>query len=114
MHMIKGNASLIDMKFFVEKAHEFEDSITHIKEKQSISGTDFVPLVLMLKEMRAIVKELGKLVERLGKIHMNFRPKRSYENKVFITSLQNLVKALSRDLGKEIELIQKALEKHNH
>jgi two-component system chemotaxis sensor kinase CheA len=46
----------------------------------------------------------------LGKIHRNFRPKRSYENKVFITSLQNLVKSLSRDLNKEIELIDDDFE----
>jgi signal transduction histidine kinase len=110
MHMIKGNASLIDMVFFIEKAHEFEDSIAHIKEKKNISGSDFVPLVLMLKEMRAILKEVGNLVERLGKIHRNFRPKRSYENKVFITSLQNLVKSLSRDLNKEIEFINDDFE----
>jgi HPt (histidine-containing phosphotransfer) domain-containing protein len=110
MHMIKGNASLIDMQFFVEKAHEFEENISHIKEKNKISGTDFIPLVLMLKEIRAILKELGKLVERLGKIHMNFRPKRSYENKVFINSLQNLVHSLSRDLNKEIELFDDEFE----
>jgi ligand-binding sensor domain-containing protein len=110
MHMIKGNASLIDMKFFIEKAHEFEDNITHIREKQNITGSDFVPLVLMLKEMRSILKELGKLVERLSKIHKNFRPKRSYENKVFITSLQNLVQSLSRDLNKEIDLIDNEFE----
>jgi ligand-binding sensor domain-containing protein/signal transduction histidine kinase len=105
MHMIKGNAALIDMKFFVEKAHEFEENIDHIIDKKSISGSDFVPLVLMLKEMRSILKELDKLVERLSKIHMNFRPKRNYENKVFITSLQNLVNSLSRDLSKEVDLV---------
>jgi ligand-binding sensor domain-containing protein/signal transduction histidine kinase len=110
MHMIKGNAALIDMKFFVEKAHEFEENIAHIKEKQNISGSDFVPLVLMLNEMRSILRELDNLVERLSKIHMNFRPKRSYENKVFITSLQNLVKSLSRDLNKKIELVDNDFE----
>jgi Amt family ammonium transporter len=110
MHMIKGNAALIDMKFFVEKSHEFEENIDHILEKQAITGSDFVPLVLMLKEMRSILKELDKLVERLSKIHMNFRPKRNYENKVFINSLQNLVKSLSRDLNKEIKLVDTDFE----
>jgi len=110
MHLIKGNAALIDMKFFVEKAHEFEESIAHIRDKKKISGSDFVPLVLMLKEMRGIFKELAKLVERLDKIHMNFRPKRSYENKVFNTSLQNLVKSLSRDLDKDIKLVDDEFE----
>ena len=76
MHLIKGNAALVDLKFFIEKAHEFEDNISHIKEKDSITGTDFIPLVLMLKEMRTILNELDKLVDRIGKIHKNFRPKR--------------------------------------
>jgi ligand-binding sensor domain-containing protein/signal transduction histidine kinase len=113
MHLIKGNAALIDMKFFVEKAHEFEESITHIRDKKNISGSDFVPLVLMLKEIRGIFNELEKLVERLDKIHMNFRPKRSYENKVFNASLQNLVKSLSRDLEKDIELVDDEFEASN-
>jgi two-component system chemotaxis sensor kinase CheA len=59
----------------------------------------------MLNEMRSILRKLDNLVELLSKIHINFRPKRSYENKVFITSLQNFVKSLSRDLNKEIELV---------
>ena len=110
MHIIKGNAALIDMKFFVEKAHEFEENINHIFEKKNISGSDFVPLVMMLKEIRSILKELAKLVERLSKIHMNFRPKRTYENKLFISSIQNLVKTLSTDLKKEIELVHNDFE----
>jgi ligand-binding sensor domain-containing protein len=104
MHLIKGNASLIDLKFFVEKAHEFEDNISHIKDKTIITGSDFVPLVLMLKEMRPILIGLESLVGRIGKIHVNFRPKRSYEKKVFISSLQNLLHTLAGDLNKKIEL----------
>ncbi len=105
MHLIKGNAALVDLKFFIEKAHEFEENITHIKEKDTVTGSDFVPLVLMLKEMRTILNELEKLIDRIGKVHMNFRPKRSYEKKLFIASLQNLVNTLSHDVGKKINLI---------
>ena len=104
MHLIKGNAALVDLKFFIEKAHEFEENISHIKEKDTITGTDFVPLVLMLKEMRTILIELDKLVDRIGRVHMNFRPKRSYEKQLFISSLQNLVNTLSHDVNKKINL----------
>jgi signal transduction histidine kinase len=105
MHLIKGNAALVDLKFFIEKAHEFEENITHIQEKESITGTDFVPLVLMLREMRTILVELDRLVDRISKIHMNFRPKRSYEKKLFNTSLLNLVTTMAHDVNKKIELI---------
>ena len=102
MHLIKGNATLVDLKFFVEKAHEFEENIAHIREKEKISGSDFVPLVLMLKEMRNILGDLDNLIDRISNIHLNFRPKRNYENKIFLTSLANLIQTLSHDLNKKI------------
>jgi tetratricopeptide (TPR) repeat protein len=105
MHLIKGNASLLDLKFFVKKTHKFEDEIAKIKEKTKIESSDFVPLVLQLNEMQKTLDELNDLIERISYIHTQFRPKRSYENKLFIQSIQNFIENLAKDLGKEIKFI---------
>jgi ligand-binding sensor domain-containing protein/signal transduction histidine kinase/uncharacterized membrane-anchored protein YhcB (DUF1043 family) len=110
IHMVKGNASLLDLKFFVEKAHEFEENISHIKAKKKKSGSDFIPLILQLNEMRNILGEINKLVERIDNIRSHFRPKRSYEGKVFITSLQNLIKNLANDMNKKVNFIYEAFD----
>jgi PAS domain S-box-containing protein len=104
MHLIKGNASVLDLKFFVEKAHIFEEKLSEIRDKTQILGSDFVPLVLQLNDIRVTVGELNNLIERISKIHSHFRPKRSYESEIFIKSIQNLVNNLSSDLNKMIYL----------
>jgi len=102
MHLIKGNASILDLKFFVEKAHSFEEKLSKLKQKSKVTGSDFVPLVLQLGDIRQTVGELNNLIDRISKIHSHFRPKRSYESEVFIRSIQNLINNISSDLDKKI------------
>jgi two-component system chemotaxis sensor kinase CheA len=105
MHLIKGNASLLDLKIFSKHAHKFEEEIIKLKNKPDLSGRDFVQLVLRLNELKSILSEVGSLIDRIGKIHKHMRPKREYENKLLIQSLQNLIDMLANDLGKEIIFI---------
>jgi len=102
IHLIKGNASMLDLTIFVERAHTLEEKIASIRTKETIKSSDFVPLVLQLGQIRHTVNELNNLIERISKIHSHFRPKRSYESELFIRSLQNLVKNLANDLNKQI------------
>lgn len=105
MHLIKGNASLLDLKYFVKKAHGFEEEVYKIKNKANIGGSDFVPLVIQLGEVRNNLDELNDLIDRIVKIRTHFRPKRSYESKLFIDSIQNLINNLAQDLGKDIKFL---------
>ncbi len=105
MHLIKGNASLLDLKYFVKKAHGFEEEVYKIKNKANIGGSDFVPLVIQLGEMRNNLDELNDMIDRIVKIRTHFRPKRSYESKLFIDSIQNLINNLAEDLGKDIKFL---------
>ncbi len=104
MHLIKGNASLLDLKFFVNNAHSFEDKISEIQQKTKINGQDFVPLSIKLGEIRSTLNEVTDLIGRMSRIHNQFRPKRSFENELLIKSLNNLVSQLSEDLGKDVVL----------
>jgi chemotaxis protein histidine kinase CheA len=102
VHMIKGNASLLDLKFFANRAHAFEEKIEEVKKKETISAKDFIPLAMQLNEMRKNIGEITKMIERISRIHAHFRPKRNYENQLLLNSLKNLIKSLSQDLNKQV------------
>ena len=104
MHLVKGNAGLLDLKFFEKKAHKFEDSIAELLRMPEIKGSSFISLVIQLEDLRNTMKEISVLIDKLGTIHNQFRPKREFENKVFVQSLNNLVTNLSNDYNKQISL----------
>ncbi|MBN1408566.1 MAG: response regulator [Calditrichaceae bacterium] len=107
MHLVKGNASLLDLKFFVNQAHEFEEKIIEVQNKKSLDGTDFLPLVMKLSELKKTGSEINSLIDRIKNIQSHFRPKRQYESELFIKSIQNLVNNTAEDLNKKITLNHK-------
>ncbi|TFH02858.1 MAG: GAF domain-containing protein [Calditrichales bacterium] len=104
VHSIKGNASLMDLKFFANRAHEFEETIESVKKIEKLTASDFVPLVLHQKELRSHLEEVHDMIDRISQIHAQFRPKRSFEGEIIINLIKNLVKTLSRDLDKDVKL----------
>jgi two-component system, chemotaxis family, sensor kinase CheA len=104
MHLIKGNASLLALKAFSEQAHEFEEKINQIQRKKTIDKNDLQTLCAELAGIKKTLNEVNKLLERIGKIHEQMRPRRSYEHKVMIQSFQNLVSQLSEEQSKPIRL----------
>lgn len=105
MHLIKGNASLLALKFFADQAHQFEDSISDIQKKPDhITGSDMKLLRERLNDMRESIMEVHGLLDRISEIHTQMRPKRSYERKLLIQSFENLTKQMGSESGKNIRL----------
>lgn len=105
IHLIKGNATLLDLKFFVDLTHHFEDSISEVRKISDVRGKDFVPLVLHLSDIRQSLAEVKKLIDRIGHFHQHFSEKKTQEDNLLLKSIKNLVHNLSRDLGKEVDFI---------
>jgi chemotaxis protein histidine kinase CheA len=105
--MIKGNASLLDLKFFANQAHEYEDKISQIQDKKKIHSSDFVSLIEKLDEIQDTVSEVNDLIDRMSRIHDQFRPKRRFENELLIRSINNLIAQVSEDSNKKIKLNHK-------
>ncbi len=105
IHLVKGNASLLDLKYFANNAHAFEEKIEGLQDKKSLSARDFIPLVMQLGELRASIGEIYNMIERISQIHTHFRPKRSFENQMMINSIKNLISNLSRDLKKDVQFV---------
>jgi CheY-like chemotaxis protein len=107
VHFIKGNASLLDLKFFVTQAHKLEEMIINVQRKDNIEGADFSSLVLKLSEIKSTLSEIIKLIDRIKNMQSHFRPKQRYENELFIKSLDNFVSATASDSNKKVKFLYK-------
>jgi chemotaxis protein histidine kinase CheA len=105
IHMIKGNASLLDLKFFARKAHEYEDLLDVLLKKEDLNSRDFIPLVMNLRDLRNSIEEINNMIERISQIHTHFRPKRSFENQILVNSIKNLIANLSEDFNKKVKFV---------
>lgn len=103
IHMIKGNAALLDLKFFVDLTHQFEEKISDVKRHSKIEGKDFVPLVLQLGDVKRSLIEVRKLIEKISHFHQHFKKKKQADSSLLIKSINNLIQNLSLELGKEVE-----------
>lgn len=104
VHSIKGNASLLAFKVFAEQAHHFEDIISELEEKEKLQKSDLNLLRSELDKIKRLLNDVNSLLDRIGKIHEQMRPKRSYEREVLINSLSNLVNQTAKDEGKKAQL----------
>jgi len=108
IHLIKGNASLLDLKLFVEKAHFVEETIVTIQKNSKIDSNAFISLAYQITEMKNVLNKFNNLINKVGNIQTHFRPKRNHECKLYIQSLENLLKRTARSLKKNVKF------KHNN
>jgi chemotaxis protein histidine kinase CheA len=104
VHLIKGNASLLNLSMFADQAHRFEDKISEIQKKAKVKKSDFIILNDELLAIKKTLAEVNNLLERIGKIHEQMRPRRSFEQKILLDSFKNLVKQLGQEQEKKIKL----------
>jgi len=102
LYIIKGNASLLDLRFFTDKTTRFIEKVMALKNKKDLSGTDFVPVVVLLGDMQDTLKDVHTIFKRISHFHNHFRAKRTYESELLVNSLRNLTRGLSKQLGKDV------------
>jgi signal transduction histidine kinase len=68
LHSIKGEASAINLMTVAQRVHTLEDSVSEMKKRASLSGNDFLPLVVKLDELMAHLKTVRELASRLSSL----------------------------------------------
>ncbi len=56
------------MSSIESRAHAFEDDLKSLKEKPSLSGNDFLPLVIKLDDLLTHLQSVSELVSRLSRL----------------------------------------------
>ncbi|MBN2426694.1 MAG: PAS domain-containing protein [Calditrichaceae bacterium] len=113
IHTIKGNASLLELDFVSIQAHKIEDYIDKLIHQKKTDLNDFLDLEQEIHLLEKIIAESKGLIDQIGKIHEQFRPKRNHENKRFIQSLEKLIASLSEKYNKKVVLESKNYNSDN-
>jgi two-component system chemotaxis sensor kinase CheA len=112
MHRIKGEAATLGLTAIEHRAHDYEDALNELRQRASLSGDDFLPLVVRLDEMFSHLKSLRELVVRLDGVRANA----VLESPAASTSLlseeafDKLAQRIAADHGKSVRFTAAGLE----
>ncbi len=70
VHSVKGEAAALGLSSIESRAHAFEDDLKALRDKASLSGNDFLPLVIKLDDLLTHLQSVGELVARLSQLQM--------------------------------------------
>jgi HPt (histidine-containing phosphotransfer) domain-containing protein len=69
VHAVKGEASALGLKTVEQRAHAFEESLTELKGRANLSGSDFLPLVVKLDDLFNHLAQVREMLGRLVDLH---------------------------------------------
>lgn len=110
VHNIKGNAMTIGLELVTDKLHGIEESISQLKDK-NVTADNFLALLFELEEVDKIIRDMGKILDKVADIYRNFptggaaaaavsaKPKLTLDD-----SLKNGLDMLVKESGKATQL----------
>lgn len=69
VHAVKGEAAALGLKTVEQRAHAFEESLSDMKSRPSLSGSDFLPLVVKLDDLFNHLAQVREMLARLMDLH---------------------------------------------
>jgi HPt (histidine-containing phosphotransfer) domain-containing protein len=81
VHAVKGEASALGLKTVEQRAHAFEESLHDLKARTTLSGSDFLPLVVKLDDLFNHLAQVREMLSRLVDLHQAIASRRSAEAK---------------------------------
>ncbi len=69
VHAVKGEAAALGLKTVEQRAHAFEESLNDLKGRSSLSGSDFLPLVVKLDDLFNHLAQVREMLSRLVDLH---------------------------------------------
>lgn len=113
IHNFKGEAASLDLKQFVDVAHEFEDKIQDLRGMETIQGNDFLKLTIQLNRIMSQTEATHKLVDKvsgLASVNHNEGNEKQYEYKW--NHYQKLASDTADRQGKSVEVICSGFNDH--
>jgi two-component system chemotaxis sensor kinase CheA len=82
VHAVKGEASALGLKTVEQRAHAFEESLNDLKGRSSLSGNDFLPLVVKLDDLFNHLAQVREMLGRLVDLHQAIATRRTTNTQV--------------------------------
>ncbi len=77
VHAVKGEAAALGLKTVEQRAHAFEESLSDLKGRASLSGSDFLPLVVKLDDLFNHLAQVREMLGRLVDLHQAIASRRT-------------------------------------
>jgi two-component system, chemotaxis family, sensor kinase CheA len=77
VHAVKGEAAALGLKTVEQRAHAFEESLNDLKGRPSLSGSDFLPLVVKLDDLFNHLAQVREMLSRLVDLHQAIATRRT-------------------------------------
>jgi HPt (histidine-containing phosphotransfer) domain-containing protein len=105
VHNLKGNAALLQLNYFQKAAHVFETKIKDLLSRRSLTGDDFLAIVIAQAGLRSDLNDLQNLRGKLGNLNMgNNAPQQQAPTSVLAEQLRQLVQNAAADMDKSAQL----------
>jgi two-component system chemotaxis sensor kinase CheA len=82
VHAVKGEASALGLKTVEQRAHAFEEALNDLKSRASLSGNDFLPLVVKLDDLFNHLAQVREMLGRLVDLHQAIATRRTTAGQV--------------------------------
>jgi chemotaxis protein histidine kinase CheA len=76
VHAVKGEAAALGLKTVEQRAHAFEEALQDLKGRASLSGSDFLPLVVKLDDLFNHLAQVREMLSRLVDLHQAIASRR--------------------------------------
>ena len=70
IHSVKGEAAALGLKTVESRAHSFEEALQELRSRQTLSGNDFLPLVVKLDDLFGHLAQVREMVGRLADLRI--------------------------------------------
>lgn len=107
VHKIKGDAAILNFDEVVRLLHKFEDNLEPIKNKPSLSKSDFVDFLTVINKVIVRLKKFSVITEHVGTTN---RKKGDASAQSLFQRLQSFVEKLSREIKKDVRLVDEGFE----
>jgi two-component system chemotaxis sensor kinase CheA len=120
MHRLKGEAAAIGVGTVESRVHDFEDLLSELRQRESLDGNDFLPLVVRLDDLLSHVASIRELLERLGEMRTaaqmsatQMMPTLAVPDAPpdFGATLVNLAHRIATDHGKRVRVLAEGLDR---
>lgn len=68
LHTVKGEATALALNTFVQRIHTIEETLSTLRQRSTLCGNDFLPVVVRLDELISHVGQIRSMHERIGPV----------------------------------------------
>ncbi|MDR2020839.1 MAG: ammonium transporter [Treponema sp.] len=112
-HSLKGDAELLALDFIAEQAEDLEQKILTIRNAETLSGEDFLPLVFSCSSLLETLEQLNALLAKWLRFSSALNTGTGAKVSLMEDALRQMARRLAGRYGKQVELTVTGLEDRN-